>query len=69
MLYRDFNELTTLKRGLRSKLYVEKRHFYYCINFGISHVLGEHVEFEIKYKDIVNNIKAENEVWNDFSSR
>ncbi|MGM0715500.1 hypothetical protein ACWKW1_27285 [Brevibacillus parabrevis] len=36
------------------------------ISIGVPHALGDHVEFEINYKDLQNNIKAENEVWNDF---
>lgn len=37
------------------------------INISVSHAAGDHVEFEIKYKDIANNVKVENEVWKDFS--
>lgn len=38
--------------------------------FGISasvpHALGDHVEFEINYKDIADHVKVENEIWKDF---
>jgi hypothetical protein len=37
------------------------------ISLEISHAVGDHVEFEINYQDISSNIKAENEVWKDFS--
>jgi hypothetical protein len=38
------------------------------ISISFPHVYGDHLEFEFKYQDIVNNIKAENEVWRDFTS-
>lgn len=36
------------------------------ISVGVSHAIGDHLEFEIKYQDIADNIKAENEAWKDF---
>ncbi|SKC76966.1 DUF3298 and DUF4163 domain-containing protein [Maledivibacter halophilus] len=36
------------------------------ISISFPHVYGDHLEFELKYKDIENNIKTKNEVWNDF---
>ncbi|MDT8900753.1 hypothetical protein [Anaeroselena agilis] len=33
------------------------------------HFMGGHAEFEIKYEDIAENIKAENAVWRDFFPR
>lgn len=36
------------------------------ISASVSHAAGNHVEFEIDYKDIADNAKAENEVWKDF---
>jgi hypothetical protein len=33
------------------------------ISIPVIHALGDHVEFELKYQDINNNIKAENKVW------
>lgn len=38
------------------------------ISISFSHVYGDHLEFEFKYKDIANNIKTKNEVCNDFPS-
>ncbi len=38
------------------------------ISININHALGDHLEFELEYQDIANNIKAENEVWKDFTS-
>ncbi len=47
---------------------------YYCyftqnslgISAAASHAIGDHAEFEIKYEDIAESIKAKNEVWKDF---
>lgn len=36
---------------------------------GVAFAIGGHAEFEIKYEDIVENIKAENPVWKDFFPR
>jgi hypothetical protein len=33
------------------------------ISVEVGHSYGDHVEFEVKYKDIADNIKVENEVW------
>ncbi|WP_163859226.1 PdaC/SigV domain-containing protein [Paenibacillus elgii] len=33
------------------------------ISVPVSHAVGDHAEFEIKYQDIINNIKAEQELW------
>lgn len=38
----------------------------YGISVEVSHVIGDHVEFEVKYRDIADNIKPENEVWKNF---
>ncbi len=35
------------------------------ISIGILHVIGDHAEFEIKYEDIKDEIKTENEMWKD----
>ncbi|MBB6217226.1 hypothetical protein HNQ80_003345 [Anaerosolibacter carboniphilus] len=37
------------------------------ISVQISHSAGDHAEFEIKYQDIQENIKHENEIWKDFA--
>lgn len=36
------------------------------ISVNAPHFMGGHAEFEIKYEDIVESIKAENAVWRDF---
>ena len=36
------------------------------ISIGVGHAIGDHAEFEIKYKDLKDNIKTENEVWKYF---
>lgn len=36
------------------------------ISVSVVHGAGDHAEFEIKYDDIINNIKSENEIWKDF---
>jgi hypothetical protein len=33
------------------------------ISIGITHALGDHVEFEINYKDLTDDIRTENDVW------
>ncbi|MDR3563319.1 MAG: hypothetical protein P4N59_18055 [Negativicutes bacterium] len=33
---------------------------------GVAHYMGDYAAFEIKYKDIADNIKHENKVWRDF---
>jgi hypothetical protein len=35
------------------------------ISIGVAHALGDHAEFEIKYQDLKENIKTENEIWKD----
>ncbi|WP_379157924.1 PdaC/SigV domain-containing protein [Paenibacillus sp. sgz5001063] len=35
------------------------------ISISVSHAIGDHAEFEIKYQDIKDNAKTENEIWND----
>jgi hypothetical protein len=37
------------------------------INVTAPHPLGDNAQFEVKYKDITNNIKAENGVWKELS--
>ncbi|MDT8900760.1 hypothetical protein [Anaeroselena agilis] len=39
------------------------------ISVDAPHFMGGHAEFEIKYEDIAENIKAENAVWRDFFPR
>jgi len=39
------------------------------ISVNAPHFMGGHAEFEIKYEDIAENIKAENMVWRDFFPR
>lgn len=39
------------------------------ISIGVPHAIGDHAEFEIKYKDIVQNIKMENDVWKGLSAK
>lgn len=34
------------------------------VSVGVSHALGDHAEFEINYRDLINN-RLENAVWND----
>lgn len=36
------------------------------ISLGVPHAYGGHVEFEMKYKDIKRNVKADSPVWVDF---
>jgi len=36
------------------------------ISVSVPHVAGDHAEFEIKYKDISDNIKVESAIWDDF---
>ncbi len=38
----------------------------FSISTSVAHAIGDHAEFEIKYEDIAENIKADNEVWRDF---
>ena len=35
------------------------------ISVSVSHAEGDHAEFEIRFSDIKDNIKSENEVWRD----
>jgi hypothetical protein len=35
------------------------------ISIGVIHVLGDHAEFEIKYEDIKDNMKADHGIWKD----
>ena len=35
------------------------------ISVSVSHAIGDHAEFEIKYQDLKGNIKTENEIWKD----
>lgn len=35
------------------------------ISIEVPHAVGDHMEIELKYQDIKNNIKTENEVWKD----
>jgi hypothetical protein len=37
------------------------------INVTAPHLLGDNAQFEVKYQDISDNIKAENDVWKEFS--
>jgi hypothetical protein len=37
------------------------------ISISVAHAIGGHVEFEIEYQQIANNIKTENIIWKDFS--
>ncbi len=36
------------------------------VSFEVSHAIGDHVEFEVKYRDIINYIDKTNNIWNDF---
>lgn len=33
------------------------------ISISVSHAIGDHAEFEIKYQDLKDNIKIENDIW------
>lgn len=35
---------------------------------GVGHAIGDHVEFEIKYKDLTDNIRTKNDVWKYLST-
>lgn len=35
------------------------------ISVSVSHAIGDHAEFEIKYQDLKGNRKTENEIWKD----
>lgn len=37
------------------------------ISVSVPYAMGDHVEFEIKYQDIKDNIKTKNELWKDLS--
>lgn len=37
------------------------------ISLRIPHVIGDHMEFEMDYKDLGSNLITENELWKDFS--
>lgn len=39
------------------------------ISVQIPHAWGDHAEFEIKYKDIANHLRPQNDVWQDFFPR
>ena len=39
---------------------------YFGISIATNHAAGDYAELEIKYADIADNIKPENEVWKDF---
>lgn len=67
---RHFNEADKVD----SKGRLEGTYCYFTpYSLGISvdapHFMGGHAEFEIKYEDIAENIKADNTVWRDFFPR
>lgn len=64
-LIEDFNHADSPKSGYGIFSYFTKDSL--GISKSISHAIGDHVEFEIRYQDIVNNLKTENELWNDFN--
>ncbi len=35
------------------------------ISVGVVHALGDHAEYEIKYQDMADNIKTDNEIWKE----
>lgn len=35
------------------------------ISVNVPHAIGDHAEFEIRYQDLKDNIKTENEIWKD----
>jgi hypothetical protein len=37
------------------------------ISFDTVHALGDHIQFEVKYSDILENRKSDNSIWSDFS--
>lgn len=37
------------------------------ISIETSHPIGDHVEFEVKYHEVVNNMRIENEIWRDLN--
>lgn len=39
------------------------------ISVAVAHYFGDHIEFEVDYKNIADNIKADNQVWKDFFTR
>lgn len=38
------------------------------ISVEVAHVIGDHAEFEIKYEDILKNVKDENEIWKEIKN-
>lgn len=65
-LIKFFNEADLLFEN-SSYIYSYLTKDFLGISIGVPHAIGDHAEFEIKYKDIADNIKLENEVWKDFS--
>ena len=41
------------------------KHFF-GISIEVPHAVGDHMEIELRYEDIKDNIKTETEIWNDF---
>jgi hypothetical protein len=35
------------------------------ISISVAHAIGDHAEFEIKYRDLKDNMKTKNDIWND----
>lgn len=35
------------------------------LSFSVPHVMGDHMELEIKYSDILDNIRCENKIWTE----
>ena len=68
--FNDYNLIDYISKRDNSDEYLD---FWYLtedtlgISLGIPHAIGDHMEFEIDYKDLRSNIKAENELWKDFS--
>ncbi len=47
--------------------YISKDALY--ISIEVPHEVGDHTEIELKYEEIKNNLRIENEIWQDFASQ
>lgn len=66
-LFNDADELSP--EGYRPGTYCYFTPDSFGISTSVAHAIGDHADFEIKYEDIAENIKADNEVWRDFFPR
>lgn len=63
--FKEADSLDNIGTELQSDVFSYFTNESFGISISVSHAIGDHAEFEIKYKDLKDNIKTQFEIYND----